>query len=180
MSSREGFSARAIANYFIGQARQDGREVTHMKLQKLSYIAHGWCLALLECPLIQDSVQAWEYGPVYPSLYHELKEYGKDPIHEEILNLEIDESGEFKFSPASIDEESSDEEHKQKIVTLLKKVWEVYRKFSAIDLSAMTHEAGTPWGKVVAGYSQAKQKSIPIPNDLIRKHYKELARRDDG
>lgn len=175
----ESFSARAIANYFIRQSEEGGDEITHMKIQKLSYIAHGWCLALLHRPLIRDSAEAWEYGPVYPGLYHELKDFGKNPIHDEILDV-IVEDGMLKFVPASIDREVENQTEKNQIIALLKKVWEAYSPFTAIQLSAMTHEKGTPWHDMVSSYPMVKQKSIPIPDELIEKHYRQLSGSDDG
>ena len=51
-----------------------------MKLQKLAYFAHGWNLAIRNTPLINESVEAWKFGPVIPSLYHDVKGYGMEPI----------------------------------------------------------------------------------------------------
>ena len=181
MASQEGFSARSIANYFIDKSIDDKDEVTQMKLQKLTYIAHGWCLALLNRPLIRDSVQAWEYGPVYPGLYHELKEFGRRPIQQQIQDWVIDsESDTFALQPASIHMESDNEEDKHRISALLEKVWEVYKPFSALELSAMTHERGTPWDFIVNRFPGIRQKHMPIPNEIIKKHYEEMARGGDG
>ena len=179
VASQQGFSVRAIANYFINRSMKDGTEITHMKIQKLSYIAHGWCLALLDRPLIRDSVEAWEYGPVYPGLYHELKAYGREPISEEICDLVV-EDGKLILVPASIKRESEDADQENRIVALLDRVWEVYSLFSAIKLSAMTHEKGTPWYDMVSKYPELKQRSLPIPRDLIKRHYQELSESDEG
>jgi len=51
-----------------------------MQLIKLVYIAHGWTLGLYNQPLIGKQVEAWTYGPVIPSVYHDFKHYGRDPI----------------------------------------------------------------------------------------------------
>ena len=40
------YSAKAIANEFLNFAKQDNIEISQMKLQKLVYISHGFCLAL--------------------------------------------------------------------------------------------------------------------------------------
>jgi uncharacterized phage-associated protein len=181
VASQAGFSSRAIANYFIDRSIKTGDEITHMKLQKLTYIAHGWCLALLGRPLIRDSVEAWEYGPVYPGLYHELKEYGKEPIQRQIHDLVIEsETDSFIFQPASINMESDDENQKEEITALLDKVWEVYKTFTALQLSSMTHEKGTPWEKIVSRFPEVRLKHVPIPDELIKKHYVDMAQSDHG
>ena len=51
-----------------------------MKIIKLVYIAHGHYLAKNDSPLFTEKVEAWDYGPVIPSLYHEFKIYGAFPI----------------------------------------------------------------------------------------------------
>ncbi|QLH42366.1 MAG: DUF4065 domain-containing protein [Coxiellaceae bacterium] len=52
-----------------------------MKLAKLIYVAHGWSLALNDVPLIDEAVQAWKFGPVIESVYHEFKHFGNDVIN---------------------------------------------------------------------------------------------------
>lgn len=74
------FSPQAVANYLLDKARDDGELLTHMKLQKLVYIAHGWHLAVTGKPLLSDPVEAWQFGPVIRSLYHDLKHFGHEPI----------------------------------------------------------------------------------------------------
>lgn len=70
----------AVANYFLDKAREDGVDLSPMKLQKLIYFAHGWHLAIYGEPLIDESVEAWAWGPVISSIYHDFKKYGRDPI----------------------------------------------------------------------------------------------------
>ena len=66
------YDVRAVANFFLDQAQEEGQKLDHMKLQKLAYIAHGWHLAITGEPLFHERVEAWPYGPVIPDLYHEL------------------------------------------------------------------------------------------------------------
>lgn len=77
----------AIANYFIELAKNDDNLVSPMKLQKLVYFAHGWCLALADKPLINEKVEAWQYGPVVGSLYREFKKYGNEGITSPVVEL---------------------------------------------------------------------------------------------
>ena len=61
-------SSLAIANEFIRRSLAAPEiELTQMKLQKLVYFAHGWNLVASDGdPLVEDEVQAWDYGPVFP------------------------------------------------------------------------------------------------------------------
>lgn len=55
--------------------------VTNLKLQKILYIAHMIFMGKNGgTPLIFDRFQAWDYGPVVPELYQEVRMYGSGPI----------------------------------------------------------------------------------------------------
>ena len=147
------YDARVIADWFIERARQEGRLLTQMKLQKLVYIAHGWHLALTSEPLVQDNIEAWRWGPVVRALYSEFAIFGASPIP----RASIIRKG------AKID---------NKALTILERVWELYGKYTAAQLSAMTHADNTPWKEC---YQPSAARPAIIPNSLIRKHYLELA-----
>ena len=56
-------------------------KVSNLKLQKILYLAHMVFMGQNEGePLIDESFEAWDYGPVVPSVYHEAKKYGAKPI----------------------------------------------------------------------------------------------------
>lgn len=152
------YSAAAVANAFIDLSRQDGKWLTNMHVQKLVYIAHGWCLALLNRPLVYESVQAWQWGPVIPRLYEELKKYGAGEVTE---SLPVEFSGPVE--PLSQE------------MGIIRAVWKAYGKFSAMQLSAITHKAGTPWQQVWSTTTYGY-----IPDELIREHYLHLKNERTG
>ena len=82
------YPAKAVANYFIDIARCEGEQLSPMKIQKLVYFAHGWYLALYDEPLLDEKIEAWRYGPVVPSLYHEFKRYGSGTIERYAIDFE--------------------------------------------------------------------------------------------
>ena len=59
-----------IANYFIENGKYD-----NFTLNKLVYITKGFALATLDDGLFEEEVEAWKYGPVISSLYHEFKQF---------------------------------------------------------------------------------------------------------
>lgn len=73
-------SVHAAAHYFIQRAHEDGDLITHLKLQKLCYYAQGYALALLNEPMFEEEIEAWEHGPVVRALYNEYKSYRRRPI----------------------------------------------------------------------------------------------------
>jgi uncharacterized phage-associated protein len=53
-------------------------------VNKILYLAHMMSLGRSdgERPLVSQSFQAWDYGPVLPSVYHRLKAFGSDPAQD--------------------------------------------------------------------------------------------------
>lgn len=163
------YNPKAIANYFLSRRKQRGlNPVTQMKLQKLVYFAHGWHLAFWEKPLIDEMVEAWEYGPVVPTLYHEFKEYGA----REIPRLATDwnpETSDWDITPLI---DTSDDQ----VAQLLDRVIVVYGNRSAVALSALTHVDESPWKKTVEKHPGIRH--VDIPNDLIQKYFKKKLSRN--
>jgi uncharacterized phage-associated protein len=118
-----------VANYILEISRQESEDgeyelISHMKLQKLVYFCQGFSLSLLDKPLFQEPIEAWEHGPVCPNLYHILKGYGASPVTA-IINPDM-----IKL----------DENEKR----LIKMVYDNFGQYSAARLRKITHENG-PW-----------------------------------
>ena len=160
-------SAKAVANYFLDT---QPRKITHLKLQKLVYISHGWHLGIFEQPLVTDEfAEAWKYGPVFPSLYHEFKMFESRIIDK--AATDIDEIKFCIFTPRI-------SENDNKKIELLDKVWNGYGKLDAVKLSELTHAEGTPWSKAWNKYPGLR--NINIDNKIITEHYKEKLMRLKG
>lgn len=157
--SEMAYEAKAVANYFLDFGSSSA--LNPMKIQKLVYFAHGWHLAIHSGePLIDEAVQAWTYGPVIPSLYHEFKKYGSGPITSPALSMELSGTMLRFVKPSVGDEQTMD---------LLGNVWEVYGDMSAVQLSNLTHEPGSPWHQV---YSKSPhKKGLVIPDALIGQEF---------
>lgn len=151
--------SEVVANYFIQKSFDTGIALSQMKLLKLVYIAHGWHRGYFGKNLINDAVQAWRYGPVIPDLYRKIRHYGSSPI-----DAPIDGYG----LPGDQNNQLPDE----KTLELLDRVWDSYKDFSAIQLSAMTHQAGTPWDEIWKSSGGDNYSGAIIPNDLIQEHYR--------
>lgn len=161
-------SSFAIANYFIQKSIDDCVPITPMKLLKLVYITHGWHLGLTGKPLISDSVQAWKYGPVVPAIYQYFRSYG---------DASITEKAHFQTSDGTYCEYSLKDSN---LPSFLDRIWEVYRDFSGIQLSSLTHESNTPWDIIWNKFEGSTFEGAVIPNNIIEKHYKDLANANRG
>lgn len=148
----------AVANFFIKQAIKEGNEITQLQLLKLVYIAHGWYLGMNGEPLLSEGVQAWKYGPVVPEIYHYFKSYGNAPIN----SLAQIFTGEKYIIP-----EVTNEDEKR----FLDKIWQIYKEFSGLELSTLTHMQGTPWYITWHERGGDKNTHTVIANDLIKERY---------
>lgn len=155
-------SPLAIANYFI---QQSNNGVQHLKLQKLVYCAHGWWLQAHDesiAPIVSENPQAWQYGPVFPTLYYTLKPRGRTDIQEPQKAL----PGE-KPPMAEGDE----------VIELLDFVWKRYRHLSGWALAEMTHKKGSPWYEISKKYGGPRkiQDGVEIPVEKVRAEFQAVA-----
>jgi len=163
------YDPKAIANFFIDAAAAEGRALTPLQIIKLVYIAHGWYLALTGQPLINEPPEAWQYGPVIPSLYHRLKIYGNGPVRHKITGFSESEWPNLRLA----EHEVSPPQDKT-VQGFLNSVWKAYGRFSGIQLSSLTHQDGTPWHQTWEGSKAKYSKGVDIPETMIREHYKRL------
>jgi len=151
----------AIANYFIDL--REGQGLTLMQLLKLSYIAHGFNLAIFDRPLANEYVQAWKFGPVFPSIYHEFKyEIPGEPI----TNC----AKRINESTGTLEKITENFQPTEK--SLIEIVYKIYGKIDGWKLSALTHKEGTPWYKVWYEGEGSKYHGVPIENNKIKDHFK--------
>jgi uncharacterized phage-associated protein len=147
----------AIANYFIRKSIESGKELTPMKLIKLVYISHGWYLGITGNPLLPEAIEAWQYGPVVPSIYNQFKSYGRLPITELVYDSST------SSYPMPTDNE---------LITFLDKIWNVYGNYDGLQLSALTHQQNTPWYTTWHEQGGKSSRAVMISDDLIKQHYK--------
>ncbi len=150
-------SALQVANSILQRSLDEKDKnalITHLKLQKLLYILHGWHLAMTDKPAFEDEVEAWAYGPVVRDVYYAFKDCGDKPIED----LGKDSEGDQKCVVAR-------EDFFNKVLSI---VWEKYKNIPSFDLVNATHARGTPWD-----WARENDEKI-IANSVIRDHYKEL------
>lgn len=145
-------SSAAIANAFVDLA---GRPLPQMKLHKLTYMAHGWYLAIENEPLVVDAPEAWDNGPVFRKIWDRIRDYG------------LDSNGHIRMTngkPFAADLTPSEQ-------AVLNHVWKKYGKFSQFQLSDMTHQPDTPWTQ--AYFNEGR--NAKLSNATIQNHYQQLA-----
>lgn len=139
-----------VADYFLAHCGEEsGDLISNLKIQKLSYYAQGFSLALLDKPLFDEKIEAWMHGPVIPVLYQAYNKYGSDALP----------------APRDLDmsKYSADE------TELLDEVYKVYGQFSAWKLRNMTHDEA-PWQETYVEGESSKE----IPKPLMQEFFKTL------
>ncbi len=147
MSNETVYDSLCVADYLISKSLPRGLDP--LQVMKLSYIAHGFTLALRNKPLIDDDVEAWQYGPVIRPIYRALP------------------GGSAKITNRLVQEEATFENEDKAI---LDAVFKKYGGLSGLALSSLTHRTGSPWAKTWQTYG----KNAVIPQELIQQHYKKV------
>ena len=158
------YSAKSIANYFLNIK---DNQLNHRKLQKLIYFTHGWYLAIKKEPLLNEQVETWRCGPIIPSIYREfiILQYGneEDILEEKALSFDTNLRCCYTVPvPNDIF-----------VKELIRKVWEVYGKFTGIQLVNMTYLKGSPWYEI--HNKPFTRIGTDIPDDLIEKWFVTIA-----
>lgn len=142
-------TALEVANYIVYLMSSSYEDLTNMKLNKMLYYAQGHSLKIMNQPLFDDPIEAWQHGPIVNSVYHQYKEYGDNPISD------YDQS-----MLGTISDEIRD---------LLIGITRVYGRYSAAALRNMTHVPKGPWDSVY----KENESHIIIPNALIKEYFDE-------
>ena len=141
----ENYNALRIALYVIKRYMERAAEISNLKLQKVLYFIQKGFLYIRKNPCFKDRIEAWQYGPVVPSVYNIFSASGSSGIKlYSLLNDNFD------------DIENRDIQLLNKIIDsdLNTDVWEMVRR---------THQVGGAWDIV---FNQKKERVIPL--DLIR------------
>lgn len=163
-------NALAVANFFVDKSITEKIDLTPMKLVKLSYLSYGWYIGLMDCELFNEDIQAWKYGPVIPSVYYKFRKYGSYQIKEKAEEDIFENLNGLFDDPVRTYPEVQPNLH-----PFLTKIWDKYKKYDGIYLSALTHKEGTPWHVTYHKLGGKDNPGVKIPDYLIKSHFKQLA-----
>lgn len=76
------YSALSVAHYIIDYCNEQGKGISNLKLQKLLYFVQAEFLVSTpnNTPCFKDRIEAWDFGPVVPNVYHQYKLFGSSMI----------------------------------------------------------------------------------------------------
>jgi uncharacterized phage-associated protein len=104
---------------------------------------------------------------VYRDLWQALRRHGRAPVMQEIKNEELD-IGVFDDNPRAPVRANLSAAEKG----VIQRVYRDYGGYHAFQLSALTHQPGTPWSEV---YDSGSGRFDDIEPNLIRDHFVQLA-----
>lgn len=146
-------SALDVAKFFLSV-----KAVSHLKLQKLIYLAYKSYLLKYDHPLFGEKIIAYQYGPVIEEVYNVFRKYGADTI-------EVDDPPQYRLKDINLSQSIGRlllvKDAKQVISTLFDTL-EVYGDLSARKLVDLTHSINGPWDTVYD-----KNQKRQITNDII-------------
>ncbi len=130
-----------------------GWNLSHLKLQKILYIAHMVFVGRNGgSPLVDEEFEAWDYGPILPSIYHRLKGFGNSPVKD-------------VFRDAPVIEGTGEGD-------LIREAYEHLRYKEPAELVAITYRPGGAW----SNNHRSGRKHITIPNvDILDEYRNKLA-----
>lgn len=138
-------NATEVGKYFYCK----NTDLTEIQVQKLTYYAYAWSLALKDKRLFKESPQAWIHGPVFRSLYDSMKEPSFYEVNE-CSTITDSETKEF-----------------------LDMIYRLYGKYTGSQLENMTHMED-PWNNARIGLKSNERSTKELSDEDISKYYKGL------
>lgn len=141
-----------VTRYILGKSA----DITPLALQKLLYYAQSFYYALNRVELFTTPCQAWQHGPVYPSVYFQYREYGADPLDKPTEDL-----------AANIHGLSSTE------VDFLDCIIDTFGRYSGSFLRNMTHNEA-PWKEARGNLAEDDRCTAEISRDSIHRYFDDV------
>jgi len=169
-----GYSALAIANYFVALAQAEGvKDMTPAKLHGLVYCAHGWLLAAAAQPLVRGAVMADRDG-VFLSEMKDAGCWGTRNVTQyvNVVRLNPTRGVMEELTPLL--------PAKDPVVPALQWVWKTYGKLSSFQVGKHLKEAGGPWDLIWNDEARPDEEPKEIPNTTIKLWFRELSGKRDA
>ena len=144
-----------VARYIINYSNEKGYGISNLKLQKLLYLVQAFFLINShgQQTCFNAIIEAWDFGPVVPDVYHEFKRYGGGDIPAIRTYLE---GSDNSFYWATFDENIIPAEDRQ----LISDVVDNFKDYSATALVRLTHNQD-PW---IQAYHSGENNEITVPS----------------
>lgn len=153
------YDPRQLANLILQVRDGLGIRTTQLEVQKLSFFCHGGWLTKGRGPFVSGYFEAWQHGPVHPTLYREFKRFGSNPITEVAMRKDLLTGTRV---PLQQIEDFEARRHVYEVVSSLSGL-------SAGQLVERSHAKGGPWDQVVNKSRTDIAFGMRIDNDTIQR-----------
>lgn len=137
------YKAIDVAKYIINKCSLDDCPVSNLQLQKILFFLQKEYLKVRDEKFFDDAIQAWQFGPVVPSVYYKYCGFGSMDIFLKYDDLIVDSSCFEKMDEIIIQK----------------------RKLDPWILVDETHKLGGAWEQV---YKNGLGNHMEIPPELIK------------
>ena len=156
--------AKGLANLFLDWADQESLPLSNLKLQKLLFFSHADYVVSSGSPLIKEVFQAWDHGPVLPTVYREFKGCGAEPITIRAT----------KFDPLTARSSQARVSLDDAITRSLRSAYNFYKRIGAFTLSGLSHSDGGPWRHARELFDKGLNPERQIGIELIRRYHQRI------
>jgi uncharacterized phage-associated protein len=151
------YDPRTIANAIFDVGAERGLTFSHLQIQKLVYLAHGYHLRTTKKSLLTEQLEAWDLGPVSRTLYDALKTLGDEKMLKRI----------DRFDPIKRRSEPIRDIDDLAAKKAVRKVVDIYGQWSAFDLVELTHSFGSPWQRTMSLAERRTNVGMKIEDETI-------------
>lgn len=136
------YTALEIAKYVIDKCTREGHPISNLQLQKILYYIQK---AFLEngTEAFEDDIEAWQFGPVVPSVYYQYCGFGAMAIR-------------MKYETSI----------REAFLKIIAPIVEVKRDLNPWIMVEDTHKDGKAWAEI---YKDGIGNHQVIPKELIRR-----------
>jgi uncharacterized phage-associated protein len=134
-------NATIIGQYFLSK----NPELTDIQIQKLVYYAYSWYMVKNNGKkLFEENPQAWIHGPVFRTLFDNMKNYKNFSQTNQVENIDKD------------------------VTDFLDVIFNIYGKYSGNELEKLTHSE-LPWIKARNGLKPHEfSQNIILDEDILK------------
>jgi uncharacterized phage-associated protein len=149
--------AKALANLLLDWGDEDRVQISPMKLQKLIFFLHADFLVKHGRPLIKQEFEAWDHGPVIPTLYNEFKKFKGNPIRTRAQ----------AFDPITASSSTAEYRLQSDDIRLVRELYDFYKRLSAFELSRRSHDFEGVWRQARSLFANGLNMDRRISNEMI-------------
>lgn len=153
---------RSVANLLLDIADAQQRSVTNLALQKLLYFAHAIFLVENRKPLVSGCFEAWQYGPVHPTVYQAFREAADQPIRSRASRTDI-LTGRKSIVPVPSSEAIRD---------VCGRIIAQYGRMTPGRLVEISHAPNAPWHHIVNKAKTSLALGLRIPDNVIIERFR--------